>query len=213
MGTLEMHNTFSFSTFYKTDSQHVGPQNPTNSEICIQKSSRGYPIPQKSFFRHLCYKKFYDLCYDPRSTNRDDINRGINQFTEFIEAIEHTNFKLYYTFIRCCPEGFDNFIDFMVLKYISQRMIEIGFLFDKDGKGLVSTKSKGVLLDRYCLLEEMPCLSRPVFHRWFHDNDDSDDNDDGDDGDGNVLSCSIYASSYHGTYISDYMADCNVSDF
>ena len=173
---MSKREKYSLSQFFKQfpiDPEHDGHQNPTTSEICIPKSSKGNPIPyeiERAVIQHLCFSKFYSFCHDTSYHVRDDINRGITQFNEFVNSLYHTNFRKYSAIVRCYPEGLDRFIEFMVLKYISRRMIEMQFLFDRDGNGIVYTRSRGVYFDEYCLPKEKPTpvvSILPILGGWY----------------------------------------------
>ena len=149
--------------FFDGTSEHVGLENPTNTEICLPTMSKDHSVPQHTVDKivtHLCFEKFYSFCVFA------GINRGITLFLEFVNSLYYTNFRMYTAIMRCSTEDWDEFIQAMVWKFIALRMVEIGFLFGKDGQ-LVDTPSKGVLFDKYCLPKNTPeksvSVSTPIW--------------------------------------------------
>ena len=129
--------------------------------------------------------KFHSFCYDESNLVRDDINRGIYKFIDFVGLLYLTNFKIYLLITNSFPEGIDEFIEKMVYRYISIRMVEIEFRFDINSGNLVDSKTQGVLFNEYCIINttfEKPIVIQNTnwvldcFMSWIPNNDDSDDN-------------------------------------
>ena len=137
------------------DSEYDGDENPQNSDIWLPDRSSNSIIPPHTVnkvIKALCFDKFKSLCMF------QGIHRGITLFYEFVSDLYNTNYRMHKAIMRCSTDDWDEFIQDMVWKYIAIRMVEIDFLFDKNGC-LVNTLSDGVRLHEYCLPEEY-CLPK-----------------------------------------------------
>ena len=164
---------YSLQDFVKlTEPKHVGPKNPTNTELCLPRRSSDH-VPLHTVDRivqKLCYDKFSSLCYEENGA----ITRAIIRFNEFVNDLYYTNFRKYRAIIRCSTEDWDVFIETMVSKYVAITMVQIGFLFDTNGN-LVTSIFEGVTLDEYCFSKPQVPSQPVVIHDPYWISDFSDD--------------------------------------
>ena len=119
----------------------VNPANTTpqavNHVLPVQPRfiDRGREI---SVLRYLCYEKFYNFCA------HEGIPVGTRRFYAWVGGeLYKSNYSLFKRVTATFLRDIDTFIDECTLKYILNRIVELGFRFDLNGRT--------VLLDEYAL--------------------------------------------------------------